>query len=73
MNNQSYAVLCESELGLDEFGNPKGKPILMESVGGGLEQGAAIQTAERLKASGQYGDVKVVRLEVCNFIIKGKE
>ena len=73
MNNQSYAVLCESDLGLDEFGNPKGKPILLETIGKNLDREKAIQQAEILKAHGKYGDVKVVRLQVCNYIIKGKE
>jgi hypothetical protein len=69
MNNQSYAVLCESDLGLDEFNNPKGKRMLLEAIGENLERHRAIAKAEELKATGKYGDVKVVKLEVCNYII----
>lgn len=67
--NYMYGVLCESESGLDAFGNPIGKPILMEGVGEGLCQHKAIARAQQLKASGQYGDVKVVRLELCSYIL----
>ena len=66
-----YGVLCESENGLDPFGNPMGRPILMESVGDMMTKSAAITRAENLMASGKYGCVKVVRLDVCNYIIKG--
>jgi len=66
-----YGVLCESENGLDPFGNPMGKPILLECIGEGMKKHAAIAQAEKLKVSGKFGDVKVVRLEVCNYIIKG--
>lgn len=64
-----YGVLCESEGGLDAFGNPIGKPILMECVGDGMSKHGAIARAQSLKASGTFGDVKVVRLEVCEFIL----
>lgn len=64
-----YGVICESDLGLDVFGNPIGKPILMESVGEGLSNHDAIARAQQLKANGKFGDVKVVRLEVCNYIL----
>lgn len=67
--NYMYGVLCESESGLDAFGNPIGKPILMECVGEGLSKHEAIARAKQLKASGHYGDVKVVRLEVCEYIL----
>ena len=67
--NYMYGVLCESEMGLDVFGNPIGKPILMEGVGEQLSQSKAITRAQQLKASGQWGDVKVVRLEVCEYIL----
>lgn len=67
--NYMYGVLCESESGLDVFGNPIGKPILMESVGEGLCKHDAIARAEQLKSTGTFGDVKVVRLEVCDFIL----
>lgn len=64
-----YGVLCESDSGLDAFGNPIGKPILLESVGEGMSKHSAIARAQQLKASGKFGDVKVVRLEVCNYIL----
>ena len=67
--NYMYGVMCESDLGLDAFGNPIGKPILMESVGEGLYKFQAIESAKQLKASGRYGSVKVVRLEVCEYIL----
>ena len=67
--NYMYGVLCESEKGLDTFGNPIGKPILMESVGSGLSKYDAIARAKQLKSSGHFGDVKVVRLEVCSYIL----
>ena len=69
--NDLYGVLCESDCGIDPFGNPMGKPILFECIGEGMQKHAAIAQAERFKASGKFGDVKVVRLEVCNYIIKG--
>ena len=65
--NYMYGVMCESDEGLDAFGNPIGKPILMECVGGQLNQSKAIARAQQLKASGKWGDVKVVRLEVCEY------
>ena len=64
-----YGVMCESDMGLDAFGNPIGKPILMESVGEQLSQGEAIARAQQIKASGRFGDAKVVRLEVCEYIL----
>lgn len=67
--NYMYGVLCESESGLDAFGNPIGKPILMESVGDGMFKHKAIARAQELKKSGRFGDVKVVRLEVCDYIL----
>lgn len=67
--NYMYGVLCESESGLDAFGNPIGKPLLMEGVGEGLYKFQAIEMAKKLKASGRYGDIKVVRLEVCSYIL----
>ena len=68
-NEYCYGVLCESDMGLDQFGNPIGKPILMEGVGESLSQHKAIAKAQELKVSGRFGDVKVVRFEVCNYII----
>lgn len=67
--NYMYGVLCESESGLDVFGNPIGKPILLESVGELMCKHKAINRAQELKASGRFGDVKVVRLEVCDYIL----
>lgn len=63
--NNMYGVLCESESGLDAFENPIGKPILMESVGLSMCYSNAIDRAQKLKESGRYGKVKVVKLEVC--------
>lgn len=70
--NYMYAVLCESDCGLDAFGNPIGLPILLERVGDALSKHAAIDAAEKIKASGKFGDVKVVKLEVCNYRIGGE-
>ena len=67
--NYMYGVLCESESGLDAFGNPIGKPILLESVGDSMCKHKAIAHAQQLKKSGRFGDVKVVRLEVCDYIL----
>ncbi len=64
-----YGVLCESDMGLDAFGNPIGEPILLECVGEHLGKYKAIAKAQQLKASGQFGDVKVVRLEICEYIL----
>lgn len=64
-----YGVMCESDLGLDAFGNPIGKPILFENVGEGMCKHNAISQAQELKSRGRYGDVKVVRLEVCEYIL----
>jgi hypothetical protein len=66
--NYMYGVLCESESGLDVFGNPIGKPILMECVGESLSKHSAISRAQSLRQSGKFGAVKVVRLEVCEYI-----
>ena len=67
--NYMYGVLCESESGLDAFGNPIGKPILLECIGEYLSKHKAINRAQHLKATGRFGDVKVVRLEVCDYIL----
>jgi len=67
--NYMYGVMCESDLGLDAFGNPLGKPILLESVGESLGKREEIGIAQQCKNSGQFGDVKVVRLEVCEYIL----
>lgn len=62
-----YGILCESDEGLDAFGNPIGKPILLELVGDQMSQSSVLYRAESLKKSGQFGDVKVVRLDVCEY------
>lgn len=67
--NYMYGVLCESDEGIDAFGNPIGKPILMEGIGSNLQKHQAIARAQELKKSGRFGDVKVVRLEVCTYIL----
>jgi len=65
-----YGVLCESDSGIDAFGNPKGRPILFENIGD-MTKGAAIDQASKLQASGKYGKVKIVRLEVLDVMIDG--
>ena len=62
MNNKSYGVLCESELGVDEFRNPKGDRILMESVGRNLNLSEATERAKKVNSSGRYGKVAIVEL-----------
>ena len=64
-----FGVLCESDEGMDVFGNPKGKMILMESCGEMLDKHKAIARAQELKASGKFGDVKVVFLDPCTYIL----
>ena len=68
MKNEMYAILCESDSGIDAFGNPKGKPILLESVGEQMDYGNAVDRASKMKSSGQFGRVMLVRIEVidCN-------
>ncbi len=70
MSNQMYGVLCESDSGMDAFGNPKGRPILFENIGD-MTKGEAIDRASKLQASGKYGKVKIVRLEVLDVMIDG--
>ena len=67
-----YAVLVESDSGIDAFGNPKGSPMLFETIGS-MEKHKAIDQASKLKAHGKYGKVKIVRLEVLNLMIDGVE
>lgn len=62
-----YAVLCESDEGLDAFGNPIGKPILLEAVGEQMQHSNALDRAQQMKESGQFGDVILVRIEVCEY------
>jgi hypothetical protein len=69
MDNNMYVVIAESDSGLDCFGNPKGKPIIFEAIGEKMDKSSAIDFAKSVKASGNYGDVKVARLEICNYIV----
>lgn len=64
MNKEMYGVLCESDLGLDSFGNPKGKPIMLELVGDQMEYSSASERARKFAASGQFGRVMLVRIVV---------
>ncbi len=70
MGNQMYGVLCESDTGIDAFGNPKGKPILLENIGD-MTKGAAIDQASKLQAHGGYGKVKIVTIKVLDVMIDG--
>ena len=63
-----YAILVESDSGIDAFGNPKGKPMLFETIGD-MDKHNAIDTASKIQAHGKYGKVKIVRLEVQDYII----
>lgn len=69
MDNKMYVVIAESDYGLDCFGNPKGKPIVFEAIGEKMDKHNAIDFAKNAKESGNYGNVKVARLEICNYII----
>ena len=66
--NQMYAVLVESDSGVDVFGNPKGEPMLFETIGD-MGKCEAIDTASKLQANGRYGKVKIVKLEIFDYII----
>lgn len=66
-NRYMFGILCESDEGIDAFGNPIGKPILLEAVGDQMQQSNAIDRARAMKESGQFGDVKLVRIEVCEY------
>ena len=61
--SKMYGVLCESDGGIDLFGNPIGKPILWESIGEGLTAYNAITKAEKLNKTGRYGRCIVVLLK----------
>jgi len=65
--NYMYAVICESDNGMDVFGNPIGKPILLESIGDDMSKSKAIERARKYNHSKMFGRAKVVRLEVCNY------
>lgn len=64
--SKSYGILCESDLGLDEFGNPIGDRFLMESVGEMLEIHEATSRAISIAEGGKFGRVLVVELNVVN-------
>ena len=68
MDNQMYAVLVESDRGIDAFGNPKGEPMLFETTGS-MDKCTAMDQASKIQAHGKYGKVKIVRIEVCDYII----
>lgn len=68
-----HGVLCESDGGLDAFGNPVGDIMLMESLGKGLGRYEAVRRAEELKVAGRHGNVKVVELTVVEGLSTGGE
>lgn len=68
MNDEMYGVMVESDIGIDVFGNPKGKPMVFECCGD-MSKSQAIDKASSLQISGRYGKVKIVRFEVLNCII----
>ena len=70
MNNYMYAVLAESDCGVDAFGNPKGEPILFETIGD-MTKEQAIDKASKMQSIGRYGRIKIVRVEVLNYMIDG--
>lgn len=59
-----YGVLCESDIGVDPFGNPSGKPILLEAVGDSLSLYEAQDIAKKTKGHGKFGRVMVVELVI---------
>ncbi len=61
-----YGVLCESDEGLDFFGNPMGYPMLMESIGK-MTYSSAIKRCDEITKSGRYGKCLVVKLMPVNF------
>jgi hypothetical protein len=70
MSHDMYVVIVESESGLDVFGNPKGKPMVFETIGD-MDKNEAIDTASKLQASGRYGKVKIAKLDILNVMIDG--
>lgn len=70
MFKEMYAVMVESDSGMDAFGNPKGRPMLFEAIGD-MEKHTAIDQASKIQAHGKYGKVKIVRLEVLDLMIDG--
>lgn len=69
MDNSMYVVIAESDSGIDCFGNARGRPIVFEAIGEKMEKNNAIDFAKRVNQYGDYGEVKVCRLEICNYII----
>ena len=63
-----YGVMVESDRGIDAFGNTKGQPMVFECIGD-MDKGSAIDQASKIQAHGKYGKVKVVKFEVCDYII----
>ena len=63
MSDKIYGVLLESDRGMDAFGNPKGKPILMESVGDMMGLHEATERAKKSHNT-QYGKAIVVELVI---------
>lgn len=59
-----YGLLCESGLGFDAFGNPRGDIFLMESTGEGLDLHHATERAIFTSEHGRYGKVIVVELVI---------
>ena len=68
MDREIYGVLCESDVGLDAFGNALGEQILMESTGA-LSKSEAMDRASILQSTGRYGRVKLVRIVILNYTI----
>ena len=66
MSGKRYGVVCESETGVNIFGHPNGRPILMESVGD-LSLTDAEDKAAQFNASGQFGRTVIVELVVHKF------
>lgn len=64
MSDKIYGVLLESDLGVDAFGNAKGKPILMESIGDMMNLHDATERAKSCRESGKYGKAIVVELVI---------
>lgn len=67
-SEKMFGVLCESENGLNAFGNAKGSQILMESVGEGLSLSQAKERAETLNKSKKYGRVIIVELKIAEVL-----
>lgn len=62
-HNKSFGILCESENGVDEFGNPAGDRILLESTGKMLNYEAAQDRCNELNENGRFGKCIIVELK----------